>query len=103
MSTQKLTGTNISFFLALLATLILFHDITYYFIWFQYEIGIWDSLSRFWNDVIIYSYPVVLIISFLLYLLNKESKGKYDIATIVLLISNGIILLFIILLLLLIS
>ncbi|MEO8770739.1 MAG: hypothetical protein ABI402_11655 [Ferruginibacter sp.] len=90
---QKLTGKNISLGFAILATILLLFHVSNLLLEQKFKTRIWDHLHAPWYRISIFTYPVLLFISYILYFLNKYSNGKYDAATRLLIFSNGLILL----------
>ena len=83
---------NLAFIFICLATPLLILDIIDIKMAFgKYEVGLWDNMPSFFITAMFLAYPILLLTSFLLFILTRKIKSKLGFVTKILFLVNGLV------------
>ncbi len=88
---KKLKNTSIV--LACVATILLFLDIIHFIMVDKTEKGLWDFLPSSLRQSVFIFYPILLLISYVLFIVSRKSKTKIDFLPNILFLLNGLVIL----------
>ena len=80
-----------SFVLVYLATVLLILDIIdIKMIFGKTEVGLWDNFPNVFRQAMFVAYPILLVISYVLFIVTKKIKSKFDFVPNILFLLNGL-------------
>jgi hypothetical protein len=86
---------NISFVLVVLATLLLISDVVHFIMVSKTEKGLWDFLPARFITIVFICYQILFLTSYILFVLSKKVKSKFDFISNILFLFNGLVIVFI--------
>ena len=91
---KRKTLKKVSYVLICLATLLLILDvIDIKMVFGKTEVGLWDFMPSFLRQTMFLAYPILLVTSYVMFIITTKAKSKLDFIPNILFLLNGLMIL----------